>query len=101
VERQLLGLHVTESSPTVYAARGCVECSQLGYRGRIALMEILRVDAEVDALIARRATTREIARAGKARGYPALADDGIRRVLEGQTTLDEVSRVVDLTDRLG
>jgi general secretion pathway protein E/type IV pilus assembly protein PilB len=63
-------------------------------------MEVLRVDGEVDALIASGANTRELARAAQARGFHTLADDGVRRVLEGTTSLDEVSRVIDLTDRL-
>ena len=54
----------------------------------------------LDALIARGAPTGELADAAAAKGYRTLADDGIRRVLEGITTLEEISRVVDLTDRL-
>ncbi len=100
VERQLMGLHVTEEVPPVYAARGCRQCDHHGYKGRVALMELLRIDPELDELIAQGITTRELAKAAKAKGFKTLADDGIRQVLEGVTTLDEVSRVVDLTERL-
>ncbi|MCP4043956.1 MAG: Flp pilus assembly complex ATPase component [Gammaproteobacteria bacterium] len=100
VERQLMGLHVTEEVPPVYAARGCRQCEHHGYKGRVALMELLRIDPELDELIAQGITTRELAKAAKAKGFKTLADDGIRQVLEGVTTLDEVSRVVDLTERL-
>lgn len=100
VERQLLGLHVTDEAPTLYRAAGCNVCDHQGYRGRLALMEIIRIDADIDTLIAKRATAREVSRVAREKGYKSLADDGIRRVIEGTTTLDEVSRVVDLTARL-
>ncbi len=100
VERQLMGLHVGDAAPTLYAAKGCAKCDNQGYRGRVALMEILRVDAEIDMLLAKGATIRDIARQAQERHFRSLADDGIRRVMEGLTTIDEISRVVDLTDRL-
>ena len=56
---------------------------------------------EIDELIARRATGREIrTRARRAKGFRTLAEDAISRVLLGQTSLEEISRVVDLTDRV-
>ncbi len=84
----------------LYAATGCPQCDKQGYRGRLALTEVFRTDSDLDALIARGVTTGELAQAATAKGYRTLSDDGIRRVLEGITTLEEVSRVVDLTDRL-
>lgn len=99
-ERQLLGLQDAESPPMLYAATGCPQCGNQGYQGRLALTEVFRTDSDLDALIGRGATTGELAQAATAKGYRSLSDDGIRRVLEGITTLEEVSRVVDLTDRL-
>ena len=64
-------------------------------------MELLRFDAEIDELVTRRATTREISEAARAKGFRPLAEDGVRRVLEGSTSFDEVARVVDLTGRIG
>jgi len=63
-------------------------------------MELFKLDAEIDELIARRATGREIRAAATAKGFRTLADDAISRVLQGHTSLDEISRVVDLTDRV-
>jgi len=51
-------------------------------------------------LIARRATAREILTAARAKGFKTLADDGVRLVRAGATSLEEVMRVVDLTDRM-
>ena len=98
-ECRLLGVKV-DRPPTVYRAVGCDHCDFQGYRGRLAIMEILKLDVDLDELIARRATARELQRAAVAKGFHTLADDGARRVLEGTTALDELMRVVDLTDRM-
>ena len=50
-------------------------------------------------MLARRATVREILELANAKGFISLAEDGVRRVLDGSTTLDEVARVVDFTAR--
>jgi type IV pilus assembly protein PilB len=98
-ECRLLGVKA-DRPPSVYRAVGCDHCDYQGYRGRLAIMEILKLDVDLDELIARRATAREIQRAAIAKGFRTLADDGSRRVLEGTTSLDELMRVVDLTDRM-
>jgi len=79
---------------------GCERCENIGYKGRAAIMELFKLDAEIDELIARRATGREVRTAAGAKGFRTLADDAISRVLAGLTSLDEISRVVDLTDRV-
>jgi len=86
--------------PTLYRAVGCDQCEYQGYRGRMAIIEILKMDGELDELIAHRATGRELQKSALARGFRTLADDGVRRVLDGSTALDELMRVVDLTDRM-
>ena len=63
-------------------------------------MEILRINADLDELIARRSTVREIRQMAQSQGFVSLADDGLRRVLDGSTSLEELGRVVDLTDRM-
>ena len=101
LERRILGLEARSEGPPVYRAGGCARCEHQGHRGRLALVELLRFDAEIDDLISRGATTREISKAARARGFHSLAEDGVRRVLEGLTSLGEVARVVDLTGRIG
>src|SRR6266704_2075842 len=86
--------------PTLYRAVGCDQCEYQGYRGRMAIIEILKMDGELDELIAHRATGRELQKSALTRGFRTLADDGVRRVLDGSTALDELMRVVDLTDRM-
>ncbi len=97
VERRLLGV---EEPVTLYRAVGCPACDNTGYRGRIALMELLKMDPELDELITTRRPVRELLQAALDRGFRPLAEDGAQRVMEGLTTLDELSRVVDLTHRL-
>ncbi len=66
----------------------------------MAIIEILKLDGDLDELVAHRATGREMHKAAIAKGFRTLADDGIRRVLDGSTSLEELMRVVDLTDRM-
>jgi general secretion pathway protein E/type IV pilus assembly protein PilB len=89
-----------DRAPTLYRAVGCDQCDYQGYRGRMAIIEILKMDAELDELIAHRATGRQLHAAAVAKGFRTLADDGVRRILDGSTALDELMRVVDLTDRM-
>ncbi len=98
-ECQLLGVEVG-SKHQIFRHKGCKRCSYTGYRGRMAIMELLRIDSELDSMIARRAHLDELRVIAHERGFVTLADDGVRRVLEGITSLAEVSRVVDLTGRL-
>jgi general secretion pathway protein E/type IV pilus assembly protein PilB len=51
-------------------------------------------------MMAHKATSREILRAAMGKGFKTLADDGARRVLDGSTSLDELMRVVDMTERM-
>ena len=71
-----------------------------GYEGRTALMELLKFDRDLDDIIARGASARELLAAANAKGFMPLADVAVQRVLRGVTTIDEISRVVDLTDRI-
>lgn len=84
----------------LYSQAKCEQCEQRGYKGRMALMEIFRIDESLQELIAHRAATYDIKQHAKSSGFRTLAQDGIRRVLEGITSLEEISRVVDLTSRL-
>ena len=89
-------------APTeIWRAVGCRECAGQGYRGRRAIMELLKVDEDIDELIARRATAREIRQLAMSKGFQPLVEQGLRLVREGRSSLAEVSRVVDLTDRVG
>ena len=80
----------------VYRPVGCPACAGQGYRGRMALMEILPFDPDMDELIARRGTSRELHGMALAKGFRPLAESGKNSIIEGKTSLAEVARVVDL-----
>jgi len=94
-EQRLFGL--LQPARTLYRPGGCEACDFQGYRGRFALMELLPMDEELDELVARRASLRDIRHAAATRGYRPLAEDGLRRALAGLTSLEEIQRVVDLS----
>ena len=72
---------------------GCPECNQTGYRGRLAIHELLVVDEEVRDLVAKRAPEHAIRTAARNSGMRTLLEDGIAKAAQGFTTLDEVVRV--------
>jgi type IV pilus assembly protein PilB len=101
LERRLLGMHEGDAPATIYRSRGCARCHHHGYAGRMGIMELLKMNEELDELIGRRASGRELKKAAVASGFRPLLEDGLRRVREGTTSIDEISRVVDLTGGLG
>ena len=97
-ERMLLG-EFSEQAPVLYRSTGCRQCANKGYRGRTPILEILVMDADMDELVARRGTAKELRTAAIAKGFRPLAEAGMQRVIDGITTLSELSRAVDLTGR--
>ena len=98
-ERKILGVSQSEAVQ-IFRHKGCKRCAFTGFRGRMAIIELLRVDSDMDALIARRAHLDELRKLALQKGFVTLADDGVRRILEGYTSIDEVMRVIDLTSRI-
>ena len=97
-ERRLLG-EAGDTVSRLHRSVGCRQCDNKGYRGRTAIMELLVMDSEMDELVARRATVRELRAAAMANEFRPLAQEGIRRVVDGTTSLAEMARAVDLTGR--
>ena len=77
----------------LYKPVGCRSCSGIGYRGRIALHEVMPVSEEVEKLAVMRASAHDILRVAKAEGMHELRVDGLGKAVEGQTSLPEVLRV--------
>jgi type II secretory ATPase GspE/PulE/Tfp pilus assembly ATPase PilB-like protein len=98
-ERKLLGV-AADRDITLYRATGCDACHHQGFKGRLAIMELLNMDRDLDDLVAQRASTRQIREAALAKGFRTLAEDGVRRILQGVTSVSEVGRVVNLSDRI-
>lgn len=98
-ERTLLG--VSSTKPVLlYREGACESCNFLGFKGRLAVVEVLKINQELDEMIARSATRKEMRQAALESGFKDLAEDAIRHVLGGTTSLSEISRVVDLTARV-
>lgn len=86
--------------PTLYEAAGCEACGFKGYKGRTAIVEILRVDKGLDELIATHATRNQMLEYAIAHGFETMVQDGIAKVLAGEISLEELMATVDVTDRL-
>ena len=90
-ECELMGFQAA-NPPTIYHAKGCTECNNLGYRGRQGIFELLMVDEETRDKIHNGASELEIERHSRIHGT-TIREDGRKRVLEGLTTVEEVLRV--------
>ncbi|TWT98395.1 GspE/PulE family protein [Stieleria varia] len=80
----------------VYVPVGCDACRQTGYRGRVGLFELLLIDDNTRELIQSRANASQIRQAGIDAGMHLLSTDGLLKIHQGVTTLDEVLRVTTL-----
>ena len=84
------------SGATIYRAVGCPECAMTGYHGRFSIVEVLLMTLELERLIGSGGTADRIAEVGRKNGMRSLWDSGLRHVLDGGTTIDELLRVTDV-----
>jgi len=80
----------------LYRAAGCPDCAMTGYRGRFSILEILTMTAELERRIAAGEAADRIAEAARRSGMKSLWDSGLAHVTRGESTLDELTRVVDI-----
>jgi type II secretion system protein E len=83
-------------SNTLYRGEGCEQCSYTGYLGRIAIFELLIINDEIREMIMEKATTRELRQKAIEQGMRTLREDGLEKVKQGITTIDEVLRVTQV-----
>lgn len=98
-ECRILGVD-SDNPPKIGHAKGCETCRHTGYKGRIALHEILPMNKELDEMVIEGASMNMIRQAAHKYGYIPMADDGIGKVLKGLISVDELIGTVDVTDRL-
>ncbi|PIS04747.1 MAG: hypothetical protein COT81_04790 [Candidatus Buchananbacteria bacterium CG10_big_fil_rev_8_21_14_0_10_42_9] len=79
---------------TLYKGQGCDKCNKEGFQGQIGIFELLKVSEEIRRLIAKKAPAAEIKKTAISQGMITLFEDGIAKVAQGVTTMDEVIRVV-------
>jgi type IV pilus assembly protein PilB len=83
-----------DAQPTLYKPTGCTSCSNTGYRGRLALHEVMPVTEDIERLAVARASSAEIGRLAIEQGMSTLRQDGWAKAVLGLTSIDEILRVV-------
>ena len=89
-----VGFDPSAPVPTLYQPVGCMHCSNTGYRGRIAIHELMIVSEEIERLAVARASATDIARAAREQGMLTLREDGWSKAKLGYTSIEEILRVV-------
>src|SRR3989344_343220 len=100
IDRRLKSLQeigINKKPPdTISAPVGCDKCSGTGYKGRIGIFEVILVDEALEKIIPDGPSESEVWKVARAQKIPDMAEDGILKVLDGLTTIEELERVVDL-----
>ena len=97
--RLLAGLGLTNSpSATYMAGAGCVHCLQTGYKGRIGIYEVLEITGRLSQALLGGASREKIEREAEHAIGTSLRDDGLRKVREGLTTVEEIARILGLVE---
>jgi type IV pilus assembly protein PilB len=78
----------------LFRAVGCSACSKTGYKGRLALHEVMNVTESIERLAVERASGDQIGKVARSEGMTTLRDDGMAKVLMGVTSLEVILRVV-------
>ena len=98
-ECRILGVDAAKP-PNIYEPAGCEKCNNKGFKGRTAIVEILRIDKGLDELIATHSTRRVMMDYALENGFITMQQDGINKVLAGEIDLEELINTIDVTDRL-
>jgi len=78
---------------TVYKGRGCTRCYDSGYRARVGIFEILPISPAIAKMITQRSSSQEIMERARAEGMTTMMEDGVEKVMQGITTVEELARV--------
>lgn len=83
--------------PQLFKGRGCAECKESGYKGRIGIFEMIRLDDRFHDPIVQRSGAPTFLRLAREKGMTTMFEDGLRKAIQGITTIEEVLRVTKLT----
>lgn len=100
VSRQEISRYFPKGESTVYMGKGCSNCSNTGYKGRTAIFEFIKITPAMKELILKRPSTQELWALARQEGAHTLFEDGIEKVMNGETTLEELLRVAAPPDNL-
>jgi type IV pilus assembly protein PilB len=98
-DRQMIGKkhhHVKK----LFKGEGCSKCLETGYKGRTVIAEILPFDRDFDELVSSGASRKEMYEYILSQGFIPMVEDGVDKVIKGDTDIKELMRVVDMTDRI-
>lgn len=94
IVKKLVGSKGNKKKVRLYRGEGCEMCGFTGYRGRTGIFEVIEMSDEIKALIMRQGNANQIKKQAIKEGMRPMLDDGIRKVLQGKTTIEEVLRVI-------
>jgi type II secretory ATPase GspE/PulE/Tfp pilus assembly ATPase PilB-like protein len=89
------GIEAPKEISDIFEAAGCPKCNNIGYKGRTTVSEVLAMTKEMEELITGQPTTSEVEELAVSQGMITMTQDGILKVLEGITTMEEVERVTE------
>jgi type II secretory ATPase GspE/PulE/Tfp pilus assembly ATPase PilB-like protein len=90
---------VSRDTQKLWSAKGCVNCSGTGYKGQIGIFECIQMDAEIEEIVMKEPTEREIKVLADKQGTLDMKEDGLVKILQGITDFNEVGSAVDLEER--
>ena len=90
--------HFPEKKVTLYQGKGCARCAQTGYIGRTAVFELIRMTPEIQDMVLKHPSSHELWEVARRQGSKSMFEDGIEKVRNGITTLDELLRVAEPPD---
>jgi type IV pilus assembly protein PilB len=89
-----------ENHDKMWLPKGCDKCGGIGYKGRIAVVEVVLMDSQIEECVRHSSSERDIWAAAKHQKIRRMAQDGAVKILQGVTALEELARVVDLEDEV-
>ena len=87
-----------ENQTKLWRPVGCDRCNHTGYKGRIGIYEAILMNENIEKAVSMSASDREIWQAAKGQGLLTMKQDGVIKVLSGITSMEELERVISLTD---
>jgi type IV pilus assembly protein PilB len=82
----------------MWEAKGCIKCNFTGYKGRVGVYEAIRTDAEIERVVQENPSEREIKKAAAPQKILDMQQDGMIKILQGVTSIEELQRVIDLEE---
>ena len=96
--KNLLKYNIKDGSLKIFSPVGCEKCNNIGYSGRIGVFEAIKTDEAIEKIMPENPSEREIKQVARTQGILSMRQDGMVKILNGITSLEEVQSVVDLLE---